>query len=49
MVTQNTTKMPPAEAQEQVTDYSPEQLAFFADCAEKSGMTLEQWMAFEPF
>lgn len=44
-----TTKTPQGVEQELATRYDADQIAFFRECAEKSGMTLEQWMAFEPF
>lgn len=46
---QNTTPTQLEEGQELVTKLSPEQRDFYQSCADKSGMTLEQWMAFEPF
>lgn len=48
-VTRNTTATQPEEAQELATKFSPEQIAFFLECAEKSGLTIEEWLALEPF
>ena len=38
--------MPPSVEVRQVTDAD---LEFFAECAELAGMSLDEWMAYEPF
>ena len=46
MQSRNSTTTQNNAAQEQVTDAD---LEFFAECAELAGMSLDEWMAYEPF
>ena len=46
MQSRNSTTMPPSVAQELATDA---ELEFFAECAELAVMSVEEWMAYEPF
>ena len=46
MQSKDTTKTQQDVAQEQATD---SELAFFQECAELAGMSLEEWLEHEPF
>ena len=46
MQSRNSTTMPNNVVQEQVTDA---ELDFYIECAELAGMSIDEWMAYEPF